>query len=92
MTVSEAIEPVDFSNVREGDAVTFNRRDNGFGGSGDIVRRTGTVTKVTDKTVTVECLDLWGKTGVLRRANWNERCVYRVRTAERAAELNEESS
>ncbi|KUF18824.1 hypothetical protein [Streptomyces silvensis] len=76
-------EPVDFSNVHEGDTVTFSRRDNGFGGSGDIVARTGTVTKVTDKTVTVECIDRWGKTGVLRRADWHYRNVRRTAKADR---------
>lgn len=80
---AETFQPVDFSNVHEGDTVSFNRRDNGFDGSGDILRRTGTVIKVTEKTVTVECDDLWGKAGVLRRANWHERCVQRSRKAAR---------
>ncbi|MFI9012607.1 hypothetical protein ACIGZI_01075 [Streptomyces griseus] len=75
------IEPVDFSSVHEGDTVTFSRRDNGFGGSGDIATRTGTVTKVTDKTVTVECGDHWGKTGILRRADWHYRNVHRTAKA-----------
>ncbi|TXS44933.1 hypothetical protein [Streptomyces sp. OR43] len=76
-------EPVAFQDVHEGDTLSFSRRDNGFGGSGNIVTRTGTVTKVTDKTVTVECGDLWGETGILRRANWNERDVHRITKATR---------
>jgi hypothetical protein len=82
-TMSETFKPVDFCDVHAGDAVSFSRRDNGFDGSGDILRRTGVVIKVTDKTVTVECSDSWGRTGVLRRANWHERSVNRVRTADR---------
>lgn len=73
----ETFEPVSFKDVRKGDTVSFSRRDNGFDGSGGILRRTGTVTKVTDKTVTVECNDRWGKTGVLRRADWHERDMHR---------------
>lgn len=78
--MSETFEPVDFSNVHEGDIISFARRNNGFGGSGDIAWRTGTVTRVTDKTVTVECEDVWGKTGILRKANWRERCVSKAVT------------
>lgn len=86
---TETFEPVDFSNVREGDTVSFNRRDNGFDGSGDILRRTGTVIKVTGKTVTVECDDVWGKTGVLRRTNWHERCVHKAATERPARQSND---
>lgn len=80
---TETFEPVAFQDVHEGDTVTFSRHDNGFGGSGDITRRTGTVIKVTGKTVTVECDDLWGKTGVLRRADWHYRNVNRTAEAAR---------
>jgi hypothetical protein len=69
------LRAVDFRSVRKADTVSFSRLDNGFGGSGDVLRRTGTVIKVTGKTVVVECRDLWGDTGVLRRSNWHERCV-----------------
>ncbi|MDX2794058.1 hypothetical protein [Streptomyces scabiei] len=89
---SEAAEPVGFPDVREGDTLSFSRRDTGFGGSGDILRLTGTVIKVTDKTVVVEITgynplaqDVFvggksrklGRTARLRQANWHERCVLR---------------
>lgn len=91
-------EPVAFQDVHEGDTLSFARRDNGFGGSGDILRLTGTVTKATDKTVTVEITghnpfaeDVFvggksrrlGRTASLRRANWNERDVHRTAKATR---------
>lgn len=91
-------EPVAFQDVHEGDSLSFSRRDNGFGGSGDILRLTGTVLKVTDKTVTVEITghnplaeDVFvggksrklGRTASLRRANWHERDVHRVAKATR---------
>lgn len=77
-------EPVAFQDVHEGDTLSFSRRDNGFGGTGDILRPTGVVTKVTNKTVTVKCETGWGgANGVLRRANWNERDVHRIAKATR---------
>jgi hypothetical protein len=91
-------EPVAFQDVHEGDSLSFSRRDNGFGGSGDILRLTGTVLKVTDKTVTVEITghnplaeDVFvggksrklGRTASLRRANWHERDVHRTAKATR---------
>jgi hypothetical protein len=91
-------EPVAFQDVHEGDTLSFSRRDNGFGGSGDILRLTGTVTKVTEKTVTVEITgrnplaeDVFvdgksrklGRTACLRRANWHERDVHRTAKATR---------
>lgn len=86
-------EPVAFLDVHAGDTISFSRRDNGFGGSGDILRLTGTVIKVTDKTATVEITghnplaeDVFvggksrklGRTASLRRANWHERDVHRT--------------
>ncbi|MBD9700614.1 hypothetical protein IHE56_00615 [Streptomyces sp. ID01-12c] len=91
-------EPVAFQDVHEGDTLSFSRRDNGFGGTGDILRLTGTVIKVTDKTVTVEITgpnplaqDVFvggksrrlGRTASLRRANWHERDVHRITKANR---------
>jgi hypothetical protein len=91
-------EPVAFQDVHVGDTVSFNRRDNGFGGSGGILRLTGTVLKVTNKTVTVEITghnplaeDVFvggksrklGRTASLRRANWHERDVHRIAKATR---------
>ncbi len=91
-------EPVAFQDVHEGDTLSFSRRDNGFGGSGDTLRLTGTVTKATDKTVTVEITghnplaeDVFvggksrklGRTARLRRVNWNERDVHRIAKATR---------
>lgn len=77
-------EPVAFQDVHEGDTLSFSRRDNGFGGTGGILRPTGVVTKVTNKTVTVKCEAGWGgANGVLRRANWNERDIHRIAKATR---------
>jgi hypothetical protein len=82
-------KPVGFNDVREGDRVQFVTANNGFGG-GDDVWRTGTVVKVTDKTVTVEITGhnplaenvfvggksrKLGRTASLRRAEWQRRCV-----------------
>lgn len=83
MTATEAFEPVGFTDVHEGDTVAFSRHDTGYGGSGDIVTRTGTVTRVTGKAVTVACDDRWGKTGLLRRADWHYRNVRRTAKAVR---------
>ena len=83
-TMSETFEPVDFSNVHEGDRVQFVTANNGFGGSGDDVWRTGTVAKVTEKTVRVVCDDVSTRVkrdvAVLRRADWHYRCVSKAVT------------
>lgn len=71
--MSETFEPVDFSNVHEGDRVQFVTTENGFDGRGTYWR-TGTVTKVTEKTVRVDCDDALGR-AVLRRDDWGSRCV-----------------
>ncbi|MER7487992.1 hypothetical protein ABTY20_19200 [Streptomyces sp. NPDC126497] len=74
--MTETFEPVDFSNVREGDRVQFATADNGFGGSGDPVWRTGTVVKVTEKTARVDCsVGNERDIAVLRRADWHSRAV-----------------
>lgn len=73
--MSEKFEPVAFTDVREGDRVQFVTANNGFDG-GDQVWRTGTVTRVTDKSATVDCdTNVIGKTARLRRADWHYRCV-----------------
>lgn len=66
---------VSFAAVKVGDRVRFVTNDNGFGGQGE-VWRTGTVAKVTAKTVVVDCDEnLLGDTAVLRGADWNSRAV-----------------
>lgn len=76
--MSETFEPVDFSNVHEGDRVSFLTNENGYGGRG-WYERTGTVVKVTEKTVRVECDDASTRVkrdiAVLRRADWYPRSV-----------------
>lgn len=77
---TETFEGVDFSNVHEGDRLQFITRETGFNGRG-LYSRTGTVTKVTAKTVQVDCgRDSWKRTAVLRRADWHSRDVRRVVT------------
>lgn len=92
---AETYEGVDFSKVHEGDTVRFVTANNGFGSSGEDLWRTGTVTKVTEKTVTVEITgpnplaeDVFvggksrklGRTARLRRADWHYRCVSKLVT------------
>lgn len=94
-TADETFKPVDFGNVHVGDRVQFVTANNGFGSSGDDLWRTGTVTKVTDKTVTVEITganplaqDVFaggksrklGRTARLRQADWRYRCVSKAVT------------
>ena len=79
-TMSETFDGVDFSNVHEGDRLQFITRETGFNGRG-LYSRTGTVIKVTAKTVQVDCgRDSWKRTAVLRRADWHSRDVRRVVT------------
>lgn len=70
--MSETFEPVDFSNVHEGDRVQFVTTENGFGGRGTYWRK-GSVLRATDKTIRVVCED--GTTAVLRRNDWGSRDV-----------------
>lgn len=92
---TETYEGVDFSNVHEGDTVRFVTANNGFGSSGEDPWRTGTVTKVTEKTVTVEITGpnplaenvfvggksrKLGRAARLRRADWHYRCVSKLVT------------
>ena len=75
---------LDFAEVQVGDRVTFSTRDNGFGGTGGLIDRTGTVTTKTEKTVVVSGVDIlryaeYGhrntNTARLRRADWRDRQV-----------------
>lgn len=81
---TEAFEGVDPSNVHVGDRLQFMTRETGFNGAGPY-SRTGTVTKVTAKTVQVDCGRGWG-TAVLRRdvVEWHSRDVRRVVTGQPA--------
>ncbi|ELP67664.1 hypothetical protein STRTUCAR8_08534 [Streptomyces turgidiscabies Car8] len=85
----ETFEPVDFSNVHEGDRLQFVTANNGFDG-GDQVWRTGRVTKVTAKTVTVDCdSSLLGRGARLRRADWPYRCVSKAVAEQPARQSND---
>lgn len=92
---TETFEPVTFQDVHEGDRVRFVTANNGFGSDGGDLWRTGTVTKVTDKTATVEITgpnplaeDVFrggksrklGRTARLRQADWHHRCVSKAAT------------
>lgn len=66
--MSEMFEPVDFTDVREGDRVQFVTT-----AYGSQYWRTGVVTKVTARTVAVQCGD--DTTAVLRGADWGSRAV-----------------
>lgn len=77
---------VDFDQVQEGDTLTFLTADNGFGGSGNFVSRTGVVFRKTGKVID---LNVGGGTPVFRngksriegatarlcRADWSRRSV-----------------
>lgn len=76
---AEMFEGVASSNVHEGDRLQFMTRETGFNGRG-LYSRTGTVVKVTAKTVRVDCRDSGEGTAVLRRdlVEWHSRAVRRV--------------
>jgi hypothetical protein len=81
---TETFEGVDPSNVREGDRLQFITRDTGFNGRG-LYPRTGTVTKVTEKTIHVTCDApelARPEVAVLRRhiPTWVSRAVRRIVT------------
>lgn len=97
---TETFEPVTFQDVHEGDRVRFVTANNGFGSDGGDLWRTGTVIKVTAKTVTVEITghnplaeDVFrdgksrklGRTARLRQADWHHRCVSKAATDQPAA-------
>jgi hypothetical protein len=93
--MSERFAPVvHFDEVEVNDKITFRTRDNGFGGSGDFIERTGTVIRKTDKVVdlyvgggiAVFALDsrgrgresVQGATARLRKAEWYDRSPRRA--------------
>ncbi|MFF8716213.1 hypothetical protein ACF07T_32980 [Streptomyces sp. NPDC015184] len=70
--------PVSFAELAVGNRIRFVTADNGFGGMGE-VWRTGTITRITAKTITVDCDEnLLGDTAVLRDAEWSARAVHRA--------------
>lgn len=84
LTTAETFEGVNSGNVHVGDRLQFMTRDTGFNGRG-LYSRTGTVVKVTAKTIRVVCgnpASYKPDTAVLRRdvAEWHERDVRRVVT------------
>jgi hypothetical protein len=73
-----SFHPVDFCDVAEGDTVLFLTTDNGYGGSGDLVKRTGTVRRKADNSVLVDCApNRFGDTARLTRHAWKQRDVHR---------------
>lgn len=82
---TETYEGVEPNNVHVGDVLQFMTRETGFNGRGLVVR-TGTVVKVTAKTVHVDCTVDWEGTAVLRKhlPEWVSRAVRRVVTEEPA--------
>lgn len=86
--MSETFEGIEPRNVREGDRLQFMTRDTGFNGVG-LYSRTGTVVKVTAKTVRVVCgnpSSYKPDTAVLRKdvVEWHSRDVRRVVTEQPA--------
>lgn len=85
---TETFEGVDPSNVHVGDRLQFMTRDTGFNGRG-LYSRTGTVAKVTDRTIHVTCDApelARPEVAVLRRhiPTWVSRAVRRVVTEQPA--------
>ncbi|WP_431889413.1 hypothetical protein [Nocardiopsis alba] len=84
-SATRAPEFVGFADVRVGDTLTFSTRDNGFGGSGGRLVRTGVVTGTTARTVTVKVTGYnpLAPTARLRAADWSDRNVLRLMEARR---------
>ncbi|MEV5451530.1 hypothetical protein [Streptomyces sp. NPDC052535] len=82
---TETFEGVETSKVHVGDRLQFITRETGFNGRG-LYTRTGTVVKVTAKTVHVDCRDSYEGIAVLRKhqPSWHERDVRRLVTEEPA--------
>lgn len=76
---TEVYEGVEPNNVHVGDRLQFITRETGFNGRGLVVR-TGTVVKVTAKTVRIDCRGSWEGIAVLRKhlPEWVSRAVRRV--------------
>lgn len=64
---------IGFDDVQVGDLVTFSTRDNGFGGTGALLDRTGPVIAKTAKTATV------GEVAPLRYPTWPAEPTYTAR-------------
>lgn len=90
-------EPVGFNDVNVGDTLAFYTKDNGFGGTGNSIRREGVVTSKTDKTITLHVVgsnpfidNVWrngkgrdlGRNARIRRDEWNNRVGGRVAKGE----------
>jgi hypothetical protein len=74
---SERWEPASFAEFKPGDRIQFWTNDNGYGGVGEIWR-TGTVSKVTARTITVDCDgNRLGPRAVIRLAEWARRCPFK---------------
>lgn len=82
---TETYEGVEPGNVHVGDRLQFITRETGFNGRGLVVH-TGTVVKVTAKTVRVDCGGNWEGIAVLRKhlPEWVSRAVRRLVTEEPA--------
>lgn len=86
MTIESAEhwEHAAFAAFKPGDRIQFWTNDNGYGGVGEIWR-TGTVAKVTAKTITVDCdRNLLGARAVIRLADWGRRCPMKATPAQAA--------
>ncbi|MFG2913330.1 hypothetical protein ACGF0D_10625 [Kitasatospora sp. NPDC048298] len=72
--------PADFTAFQTGDRIRFRTNDTGFGGLGRYWR-TGTVTRTTNKTITVDCdtNDL-GARAIIRRDHAHHRELKRAAT------------
>ncbi|MFJ9771194.1 hypothetical protein ACIRVF_08115 [Kitasatospora sp. NPDC101157] len=72
--MSEDFEFAAFKDFQPGDRIRFWTNDNGYGGLGE-VWRTGTVRKVTAKTIAIDCdRNLLGDRATIRLADWSRRC------------------
>lgn len=72
-----------FKDFKAGDRIRFVTNDNGYGGLGEYWR-TGAVTKVTAKTVAVDCdRNSLGDRAVIRLADWSHRCPMKIRPGHR---------
>lgn len=94
MSAQQQPEAVGFGDVSIGDRLVFATRDNGFGGGGNLIDRTGVVTSATEKTVTVKVDNptpvrafergktrTHGLTARLRAGDWYGRSVRRLEKA-----------
>lgn len=68
-----------YADVKPGDRLCFMTRDTGFNGTG-LAYRVGAVTKVTEKSITLDAEDWPGlsRTARIRRVDMPERCLGKV--------------